>query len=307
MKNYIVYSKEVKQALNNNQPIVALESTIITHGMPYPVNLQMATKVEQIIKDNNSVPATIAVIKGKIHVGLTKEELKFLSENNESLKISRSDLAVAVSQCKSGGTTVAATMIIAKMVGIKIFATGGIGGVHHNYFNTLDVSADLEELSKTDICVISAGPKAILDIAKTNEYLETKGVTTIGYQTKFLPTFYSSTSPYKLNYQLDTVNEIAHLINIQNKLNIKTGILVFNPIPKDKQIPYDLIIKDVQKAVLNANKKNIKGKDLTPYLLNELEKLTKGKSLQANLSLIYNNALLAAKIARSYYSIKDDS
>lgn len=306
MENYIIYSNEVKDALQNNKPIVALESTIITHGMPYPINLEMAIKVEQIIKDNNVVPATIAVIDGKIHVGLNKEELKYLASIKDGVKISRRDLSYTIIKKFTGGTTVAATMIIAKLAGIKIFATGGIGGVHFDYANTLDVSADLEELGKTNICVVCAGPKSILDIEKTLEYLETKGVTTIGYNTTNLPVFYSSTSPFKLNFSLNNSKDIAKLINVQENLKLNSGILIFNPIPKEAEIPYEIMIKHVNKAILQAKNANIKGKELTPFLLDELENITEGKSLQANLALIYNNALLAAEIARSYYKIKND-
>lgn len=304
MKNYVIYSKEVKEALKKNKPIVALESTIITHGMPYPANYKMALKTESIINSHNVVAATIAIIDGKIHVGLNKDQLEMLAKNHNSIKISKRDLSFSISQKKTGGTTVAATMIISHMVGIKVFATGGIGGVHHDYSKILDVSADLEELSNIPICVVSSGPKAILDIPKTLEYLETKGVITIGYKTNTLPLFYSSNSPFRLEYQLNDSNEIANLIKIQEDLNIDSGILVFNPINKEHEIPYKTIKKDIDKAIFKANEKNIKGKELTPFLLEEINNITKGKSLEANLHLVYNNALLAAKIAKSYNKLK---
>lgn len=304
MNNYIIYSNEVKKALIENKPIVALESTIITHGMPYPENIKMATNVESLIRNEGAIPATIAVIDGIIHIGLEKDQFNSLATKNNAIKISKRDLSYVISKKKTGGTTVAATMIIAKMAGIKVFATGGIGGVHRGYEHTLDVSADLEELALSDICVVCAGPKAILDLERTLEYLETKGVPVIGYQTKFLPSFYSSTSPFKLNIKLDTAEEIADLIYTQEKLNLNSATLVVNPIPIEFEIPYIQMDEVVNQAVDEAFNKNIKGKDITPFLLDKIKELTKGKSLATNVQLVYNNAILAANIAKEYRKLK---
>ncbi len=305
MENIFIYSKDVQKALKNNKPIVALESTIISHGMPYPENLEMAQTVEKIIKDQGVIPATIAIIDGNVFIGLEEDQLKAFAKRKGLKKISRRDFSFVVSQKESGGTTVAATMIAAKRAGIKFFATGGIGGVHYGFNETLDISSDLEELSKTNLCVISAGPKAILDLENTLEYLETKGVPVIGYKTDVLPAFYSSTSPYPLNLTLNNEKDIAAAFNVQEKLNINTGMLVVNPIPKEYEIPYDKMKVIIDKALKHAKGNHIKGKDLTPYLLEEIKNLTKGLSLEANLKLVYNNAKLAARIAKSYMELKD--
>lgn len=297
MNTMIKYSKEVLKALKENKPIVALESTIITHGLPSPTNLLMANEVEDIIKKEGATPATIAIIDGVIHVGLEPHELTKLS-NAEALKASRSDLAYMVSMKKTASTTVAATMMICKMAGIKVFVTGGIGGVHHDYANLLDVSADLEELSKTDVCVVCAGPKAILDLEKTMEYLETKGVSVIGYKTRELPAFYSRESGINLNLSIDTPKKIAEFIKTKEKLSIEGGILVVNPIPRESEIKKERMDTYIEKALQDAKRKHIKGKELTPYLLNALKELTKGESLNANLALVYNNAVLGAKISK---------
>lgn len=293
----IKYSQAVKKALKNNLPIVALESTIITHGLPSPTNIEMALHVEELIKKEGATPATIAIIEGVIHIGLEHEELIKLSKS-DAIKASRSDVSYAVSKKLSASTTVAATMLICKMTGIKVFATGGIGGVHHDYADILDVSADLEELSMTEVCVVCAGPKAILDLPKTMEYLETKGVPVIGYQTNELPAFYSRESGIPLNIRLDSPKEIAELIKTQEKLNISTGILVANPIPKESEIAKSVMDKYILEAVEEAKKNHISGKKITPFLLSALKDKTSGKSLNANLELVYNNAKLAARIAK---------
>lgn len=293
----IKYSESVLSALKENKPIVALESTIITHGLPHPTNLEMAVKIEDIIRKEGATPATIAIIDGIIHVGLTNEELIKLSES-DALKASRADISYLVANKKTASTTVAATMLICKLVGIKVFVTGGIGGVHDDFQNMLDVSADLEELSKTDICVVCAGPKAILDIPKTMEYLETKGVPVVGYQTKELPAFYSRESGIKLNISLDTPKEIARLIKTQEKLSIESGVLVVNPIPVEAEIKKEVMDKYIATALKLAKENNIKGKKVTPFLLETLKDLTKGASLEANLALIYNNAVVGANISK---------
>lgn len=294
----IKYSKKVLKARQANKPIVALESTIITHGLPSPINLQMAEEVEAIIEKEGATPATIAIIDGVIHVGLEKEELETLSQS-DALKASRSDLSYIIANKKTASTTVAATMIIAKMAGIKVFVTGGIGGVHHHYKDILDVSADLEELAKTDVCVVCAGPKAILDLPKTIEYLETKGVPVIGYQTDELPAFYSRESGIKLTLRLDTPKAIANMIKAQEKLSIQTGILVANPISTDAEIKKEVMDTYIKAALKAAEKNDIKGKALTPFLLETLKDMTKGASLKANLALVYNNAKLGARISLS--------
>lgn len=294
----IKYSKEVLKALKANQPIVALESTIITHGLPSPINIEMAETVEAIIKKEGATPATIAIIDGVIHVGLEKNELDQLSKS-DALKASRSDLSYIVAHKKTASTTVAATMMICKMAGIKVFVTGGIGGVHHDYQDILDVSADLEELSKTEVLVVCAGPKAILDLPKTMEYLETKGIPVIGYQTQELPAFYSRQSGIQLNLSLDTPKQIADVFKTHEKLLINSGILVVNPIPKAAEIQKDIIDTHIKNALNQAKLNNIKGKALTPFLLSTLENETEGASLKANLALVYNNAKLGALISKS--------
>lgn len=295
----IDYSKEVEEALSQNHPIVALESTIITHGMPYPENLEMAKKVESIIREKNVVPATIAVIDGRIKVGLNNETLAYLAQKKDVIKLSRRDFGYALSQKKTAGTTVSATIIVANLVGIKVFATGGIGGVHRGASETMDISRDLEELALHPIAVVCAGPKAILDLPKTLEYLETKGVEVIGYQTDDLPAFYSDKSPYKVNYRLDKPDEIAALLESKWSHQINSGVLITNPIPEAYSLNYDRIEKVILKALENMKTNSVQGQETTPYLLNKIKELTDGKSLASNLALVYNNAALAASIAAS--------
>ena len=294
----IIIKSEVMDALKNKIGVVALESTIITHGMPYPQNVETALNVEKVIRDNGAVPATIAIIDGVIRVGLTKEEIESLSKNEKSLKVSKRDLAYVVSQGKTGSTTVAATMLITKMAGIEIFATGGIGGVHINAADTFDVSRDLEELGETDVSVVCAGAKAILDLGLTLEYLETKGVEVIGYKTKKLPAFYTKDSEFDVDYSLDTPKDIAKLIKTKRDLKIGGGILIVNPIPNSDSIDKDIINKHIADALESADRLGIKGKEITPYLLKTIAELTGGNSLKANIKLISNNAELAARIAR---------
>ena len=293
----IEYSSDVGQAIKNNEPIVALESTIITHGMPWPENLKTAKSVESVIREYGATPATIAIMNGVIKVGLEDESLSELSENKAVRKLSRADLAHCLVRKETGATTVAATMIIAKLAGIKIFATGGIGGVHKYAEKTFDISADLQELSQTSISVVCAGPKAILDIPKTLEVLETLGVPVITFGQTSLPAFWSSDSPFASPLSLDDPSSIAKSHEIRKRLGLSGGQLIANPIPKADQIPFETIEPIVIEAVKLANEKNIIAKDLTPFILSKINQLTKGESLLANIALIKNNAKLASKIA----------
>jgi pseudouridine-5'-phosphate glycosidase len=299
MESLFKYSKAVKEALDNNEEIVALESTIITHGMPYPDNLKTALNVEEIIRKEGVTPATIAIIKGKIHFGLEKEELNFLAQESSVYKASKSDLSYVLSQGLTASTTVASTIFLASLQKIKVFVTGGIGGVHRNYCELLDVSNDLEALAETSITVVSAGMKAILDIAKTKEYLETKGVTLIGYQTNQLPAFYSSESGLQVDLRLETPKAVANLIKMQERLQLKKAIMIANPIPKKMEIKKELVADYLKKAEEKLKKENVKGKAVTPFLLKEIVKESKGDSLKANISLIYHNAKLGALIAKA--------
>ena len=293
----IEYSSDVEQAIKNNEPIVALESTIITHGMPWPENLKTAKSVESVIREYGATPATIAIINGVIKVGLEDESLSELSKNKAVRKLSRADLSHCLVRKETGATTVAATMIIAKLAGIKIFATGGIGGVHKYAEKTFDISADLQELSQTSVSVVCAGPKAILDIPKTLEVLETLGVPVITFGQTSLPAFWSSDSPFASPLSLDDPSSIAKSHEIRKRLGLSGGQLIANPIPKADQIPFETIEPIVIEAVKLANEKNIIAKDLTPFILSKINQISKGESLLANIALIKNNAKLASKIA----------
>ena len=300
LNSYLDVHPEVENALNIKQPIVALESTIISHGMPYPENIETALMVEDTVRANNAIPATIAIIKGRLKVGLTKKEIEFLATNDEVRKISRRDLAITVSQKLSGSTTVASTMIIAHLAKIAVFATGGIGGVHRGAEKTLDISADLEELSRTNVCVVCAGAKSILDIGLTLEYLETKGVPIIGYKSSELPAFYSSKSGFKVDYRVDSAFKIAEILKTKWNLSIEGGLLVTNPIPKTFELEFAIMNEAINEAIIKVDKEKIKGKEITPYLLSKVNEITQGKSLNANIKLMKNNATLAAKIAIHY-------
>lgn len=293
-------SKEVQAAFDNNQPVVALESTIISHGMPYPKNVEMAKTVEQIIRDNGAVPATIAIMDGQFKIGLEEEDLELLATAKNVAKVSRRDLANVFATKQIGATTVATTMIGAKLAGIKVFVTGGIGGVHRGYEEHLDVSADLEELGQTDVTVVCAGAKAILDLPRTLEYLETKGVPVVGYQTDYLPAFYTRTSEYKLNLRSDSTEEIAEMMRYQNELGLTAGILVANPIPAEDEIPHEEIDAIITQALKEEKAAGVKGKDSTPFLLGKIVELTEGRSLETNIALVYNNAKVGAQIAADY-------
>ena len=300
LNSYLDVHPEVENALNSKLPIVALESTIISHGMPYPENIETALMVEDTVRANNAIPATIAIIKGRLKVGLTKKEIEFLATNDEVRKISRRDLAITVSQKLSGSTTVASTMIIAHLAKIAVFATGGIGGVHRGAEKTLDISADLEELSRTNVCVVCAGAKSILDIGLTLEYLETKGVPIIGYKTSDLPAFYSSKSGFNVDYRVDSAFDISEILKTKWSLSINGGVLITNPIPKTFELELTMMNEAINKAIIEAEKEKITGKEITPYLLSKVNEITQGKSLNANIKLIQNNAVLASKIAIHY-------
>lgn len=300
---YLDIKEEVKHALEQNLPVVALESTIISHGMPYPQNVEMAKKCEEIIRENGAIPATIAIINGRIKVGLTDEDLNLLATSKNVAKVSRRDLAKVISTKQIGATTVASTMICANMAGIKFFVTGGIGGVHRGYEETLDVSADLDELGRTNVNVICAGAKSILDLPRTLEYLETKGVPVVGYQTNYLPQFFTRESEYKLNLRLDTPTEIAEMIKTKDELELGGGVLITNPIPEEASMDKKYIDGLIDKAINEANEKHIIGKDVTPFLLAKIVEESGGKSLEANIALVYNNAKVGAQIAKAYYSL----
>ena len=293
----IDYSLEVEQAIKNNDPLVALESTIITHGMPWPENLNTAKAVEAIVRDNGATPATIAIINGVIKVGLEDETLKELSAGRNTRKLSRADLAHCLLKKETGSTTVAATMIIADLAGIKIFATGGIGGVHKFAEKTFDISADLQELAKTGISVVCSGPKAILDIPKTLEFLETLGVPVITFGQTYLPAVWSSDSPFRSPLSLNDPCLIAKSHKLRKELGLSGGQLIANPILKKDQIPFEMMEPIIMEAVKSSNEQNILAKEVTPFVLSQINKLTKGKSLLANIALIKNNAKLASKIA----------
>ena len=295
---------EVENALQNNIPVVALESTIITHGMPYPENLKMVHEVEEIIRENHAVPATIAVVDGVVKIGLSNAEVRSLSEKKDVIKLSRNDLAYAISCRKTGATTVAATMILAANANIKVFATGGVGGVHLDAEKTFDVSADLQELAQTPVTVISAGPKAILDLPKTLQFLETLGVPVITFGQDELPAFWSRSSGLRSPLRMNSAVEIARSQLVREALSIPGGQLVANPIPAYAEIPFKEILPIIKKAHLEAKRANISNKNLTPFLLEKIFHLTDGNSLKANIELVKNNAFLACKVASSLIAEK---
>ncbi len=293
----MTFSATVENALKAGAPVVALESTIITHGMPYPQNVETARAVEQAIRDQGAVPATIAVMNGTLHIGLDDEQLEALAHRDGVMKLSRADFAYALSTGKTGSTTVAATMIAARLAGIGVFATGGIGGVHRGAESSFDISADLEELAQTDVLVVCAGAKAILDLQKTLEVLETNGVPVIGFGTDELPAFWSRESGLSAPLRLDTAKEIAAHARMRTKLGLIGGTLITNPVPVSHEIIADQVATFIEQALDDADDKNIKGKDVTPFLLSRMLELTGGKSLETNIALILNNAKLAADIA----------
>ena len=298
MKKYLDISEEVKKALSENKPVVALESTIISHGMPYPKNVETALRVEEEVRNNGAVPATVAIIGGRLKAGLTKDEIEYFGKKGTLItKASRRDIPALIARKEDGATTVAATMIIASLAGIDVFATGGIGGVHRGAETTMDISADMDELSKTGVMVVCAGAKAILDLPLTMEYLETKGVNVIGYTTDELPAFYTRKSGLKVVWRCDTPKEIADIWKVQKDIYPGTGLLVTNPIPEEYSMDSDYINREIDIAIKEMNKLGIKGKETTPYLLDKIQKLTGGESLEANIKLVLNNAMLASKVA----------
>lgn len=298
MNKYLEISPEVQQALQAGKPVVALESTIISHGMPYPQNVETALKVEQTIRDNGAVPATIAIIGGKLKAGCTPDEIEYLGKKGQAVtKASRRDLPVLIARKEDGATTVTTTMIIAAMAGIRVFATGGIGGVHRGAETTMDISADLEELAHTPVMVICAGAKSILDLQLTLEYLETKGVPVIGYGTEELPAFYTRHSGLKVDYRIDTPEELAAAFRAKLEMNLEGGMLVTNPIPEKYSLDAEYINAAIDRAIDDAKRQGIKGKETTPFLLAAIKDITGGNSLAANIQLVLNNARLAARTA----------
>ncbi|GAU77991.1 pseudouridine-5'-phosphate glycosidase [Fusibacter sp. 3D3] len=298
--NKIDIHPEVARALSEGKPVVALESTIISHGMPYPQNVETAREVENIIRAKGVVPATIAILKGRIKVGLTDEELEYLGHTKGVAKVSRRDMPFIVAMGRDGATTVAATMICADLAGIKIFVTGGIGGVHRNAQETFDISADLTELGQTSVAVICAGAKSILDIGLTLEHLETLGVPVIGYQTEELPAFYTRKSGFNVDYRIDDAKTIAESLHAKWTMGLKGGVVIANPIPEVYQMDFDVITNAIETALREADANGVKGKETTPFLLAKVKELTGGDSLDANIQLVYNNARIGAEIAFEY-------
>lgn len=301
MKPYFEFSPDVKNALLKNKPVVALESTVITHGLPYPLNLETARSLEAIVHEQGATPATIAILNGKIKIGLTDAELLTLVEAENKVKASKRDIAYCIQKKYSAGTTVAATLYCAHQANIKIFATGGIGGVH--YGNALDISADLIELAQSPVAVVCAGAKSILDLPRTLEFLETQSVPVIGYRTQYLPAFYTATTKHKLTQSVDHITELADIIHTHWALGLRSGILITNPIPEKDEIPADIIEPVIQSSLSAAIRNNLAGKEVTPFLLQEIAHITRGKSIEANISLIKNNVEMAAALAKEIVKI----
>lgn len=301
LKKYVEYSDEVKKAMEEGKPVVALESTIISHGMPYPQNIETAKVCEEIIRENGAVPATTAIIGGKIKIGLSDEELEFMATSKDIIKASRRDFAYIVSRGLNGATTVASTIIASRLAGIKIFVTGGLGGVHRHAEVTFDISRDLEELAANDIMIVCAGCKSILDIGLTLEYLETKGVPVFGYQTDYMPAFFTRKSEFKVDYNIKNPKEAADAAKAQWELGLEGGILLTNPIPESDSMDEEKINSAIEKALLEAEEKGIHGKETTPFLLSKVLEVTEGKSLEANIALVKNNARLGAEVAKYLY------
>ncbi|MCQ1530352.1 pseudouridine-5'-phosphate glycosidase [Lutispora saccharofermentans] len=297
LEGYLDIKPEVADAIKNGKAVVALESTIISHGMPYPQNVETALKVERIVKENGAVPATIAILEGKLKVGLTEEEIEYLGKAKNVVKTSRRDMPFIVSEKLDGATTVASTMIIAALAGIKVFATGGIGGAHRGAQETFDISADLQELARTNVAVVCAGAKSILDIGLTLEYLETQGVPVIGFGTSEMPAFYTRKSGCKVDYRVDSVKKLADIIKTKWDLGLNGGIVIANPIPGKYEMDYDMITRAIDNAVAEAEQKGIKGKESTPFLLAKVKEITGGESLESNIALIYNNAMVGSQLA----------
>lgn len=305
MNEFLEISPEVTEALAAYKPVVALESTIISHGMPYPQNVETALKVEQIIRDNGAIPATIAIINGRLRAGLSADEIDYLGKKGrEVAKVSRRDLPVIVAEKGDGATTVTTTMIIAHMAGIDVFATGGVGGVHRGAETTMDISADLEELAQTPVMVICAGAKSILDLGLTLEYLETKGVPVLGYQTDELPAFYTRKSGFSVDRRVDSPRELAGIFHVKRELGLTGGMLVGNPIPEKYSMDKAVIDAAIEKALTDAAAQGIHGKETTPFLLAKVAEITGNDSLEANIQLVFNNVALGAKTAAELCKLK---
>ena len=302
-KDYLSLTPEIEDAVKQGKPVVALESTILSHGMPYPENLEFAHKVEEIVRAEGAIPATTAIIDGKLKVGLNSEELELMCKAENVAKASRRDVAVYIATKQTAATTVATTMLIADLANIRVFATGGIGGVHRGAQETMDISADLQEFAHTNVCVISAGCKSILDIGLTLEYLETYGVPVLGYQTDEFPAFYCATSGYGVDYKVKDAKEVAQILKTKWDLGLQGGVLVGNPIPEEYSMDHNIIDKAIDKALDMAKEKGIHGKGTTPFLLATIKELTGGDSFASNLQLAYNNAKVASKVAVEYSKI----
>ena len=303
MEKYITFSEEVINALKNNLPIVALESTIISHGMPYPKNLETAIQCEEVIRNNGCVPATIAILDGKLKVGLNAEELEYLAKAKDVIKASRRDIPYIVANSLNGATTVSGTMFVSELAGIKVFATGGIGGVHRDLYEAFDVSNDIESLDKSNVMVVCAGVKSILDISNTLEFLETKGVPVLGYKTNVMPAFYTKESDYKVNYKVDSPLEVAKIMHAKWELGMNGGVLLANPIKDEDSYDRNEIDKAINQALAEAKEKNIAGKEITPFLLGKIKDITGGASLEANIKLVLNNCDIAAKVAKEFNNL----
>lgn len=297
LENYMEISKEVKAAIEGKKPVVALESTIISHGMPYPKNVETALEVEEIIRSMGAIPATIAILDGKIKVGLSHDEIEYLGKAKDVYKVSRRDLPFIIAKGLNGATTVASTMIISKLAGIKVFVTGGIGGVHRGAEKSFDISADLQELAHTDVAVVCAGAKSILDLGLTLEYLETFGVPVVGYKTDEFPAFFTRKSGYGVDYRVDSEEELAKAIKTKWDLGLNGGIVVANPIPEEYEMDKSAIDKAIEEVLKEAEEKGIKGKKVTPFLLSRVKDKTGGDSLESNIKLVYNNAKVGANLA----------
>jgi pseudouridine-5'-phosphate glycosidase len=298
LEKYLDIKNEVAEALKEGKPVVALESTIISHGMPYPQNVETALNVEKIVRENGAVPATIAILNGKLKVGLDKSEIEYLGKKGtEVVKTSRRDIPFIISKELDGATTVASTMIIANLAGIRVFATGGIGGVHRGAQETFDISADLQELSHTDVAVVCAGAKSILDIGLTLEYLETQGVPVVGFKTDELPAFYTRKSGFGVDYRVDSEEELAKALKAKWDVGLNGGVVVGNPVPEEYEMDYEIINKAIKDALEESIKKGIKGKNSTPFLLAKVKEITGGDSLETNINLVYNNAKVGARLA----------
>ncbi len=301
-KSYFEISKEIQTALKDKKPVVALESTLISHGLPYPINLDVAKSSMNAVRSSGSIPATIAIINGKIKVGLNNDDINILSQNNKIEKVSSHNFAISISNKNHAATTVASTIYLASKIGIKFFSTGGIGGVHLDFENTFDISADLIELSKTKMNVICSGAKSILDLDKTFEILETLRISRLGFKTNYMPGFWYYNTDKKVDHNFSNINELIDYLKIRDHIDQTGSILIFNPVPKNKSIDEKLIQKWIKLSIDKAKINSIKGKELTPFLIKEINKMSENKTLEANIELIINNAALAGKLAKKYYS-----